>query len=160
MAGINADFINPFINGAINAFQTMAQVTKVTRKDMYIKGDRDVPGDVSGVMGLSGAATGSVAITLPHDLAKKLVANMLMMKPEDLSEEDMHDGVGEIINMISGGAKSELRGGNYEFNISLPSIVSGSGHTISNKSGTPCIVIVLSADGEEFYLQVSLAPSE
>ena len=70
------------------------------------------------------------------------------------------DGVGEIINMIAGQAKAMLVKTKYHFTISIPSVISGHGHEISHKKGTPNIVVLFEADGTPFALQVCLAPVE
>ncbi len=155
--GVNVEFVNPFIQSTVDVLQTMAQAKSVSRKALYLKKDYNMFGDISGVMGLSGKAVGSVVVTLPENLAAKLVASMLGMDANGLAKEEIHDGVGELINMISGKAKAELANTDYQFVISLPTIVAGHGHEIVHKTGTPCIVIIMEADGQEFALQISLA---
>jgi chemotaxis protein CheX len=84
---------------------------------------------------------------------------MLQMELHELNA-DVCDGVGEIINMIAGQAKSLLAKTKYRFNISIPSVVSGIDHEITHKKGTPNIVVLFDANGEEFALQVCLATTD
>lgn len=156
---VNVEFINPFIDATRNVFATMCGA-EVVRKKLFLKDDYKMMGDVSGVMGLSGTATGSVVVSLPKDLACKIVSHMLgeTTIPADLNS-DVCDGVGEIINMIAGQAKAMLVKTKYHFTISIPSVVSGHGHEISHKKGTPNIVVLFEADGEPFALQVCLSPT-
>ncbi len=156
---VNVEFINPFIDATRNVFSTMCGMD-VVRKKLFLKDDYKMLGDVSGVMGLSGTACGSVVVSLPKELACKIVTKML---GEDLGTElspDVCDGVGEIINMIAGQAKAMLVKTKYHFTISIPSVISGHGHEISHKKGTPNIVVLFEADGTPFALQVCLAPVE
>lgn len=155
---VNVEFINPFIDATRNVFSTMCGL-EVARKKLFLKDDYKMLGDVSGVMGLSGTACGSVVVSLPKDLACSVVTKML---GEDLGTEltaDVCDGVGELINMIAGQAKAMLVKTKYHFTISIPSVISGHGHEISHKKGTPNIVVLFEADGIPFALQVCLAPN-
>lgn len=156
---VNVEFINPFIDATRNVFATMCGV-EIVRKKLFLKDDYKMMGDVSGVMGLSGTASGSVVVSLPKDLACSIVAQMLGEEkvPADLTS-DVCDGIGEIINMIAGQAKAMLVKTKYHFTISIPSVVSGQGHEISHKKGTPNIVVLFEADGQTFALQVCLAPT-
>jgi chemotaxis protein CheX len=156
---INVEFINPFIEATKTVFKTMAQM-EADRKRLFLKDDHKMLGDISGVMGLSGSASGSVVISLPTRLALELVGKML---GEDMGQEitpEVSDGVGEIINMISGQAKASLTKTKYHFQISIPTVVTGTGHEITHKQGTPNIVVLFEANAQTFAIQVCLSPSD
>lgn len=153
---VDVAFVNPFLEGTVQVIKTMCQCAEVKRTQMVLKDDYTMYGDISGVMGISGKVRGSVAVTFPKDLAAKLVASMLGMEVEAVPKNDIHDGVGELINMISGNAKTKLSGTDYSFNISLPTIVAGPQHEILHKSDSPCIMITFEADGTPFTLQICL----
>lgn len=156
---VNVEFINPFIDATRNVFTTMCNID-CKRKKLFLKDDHKMLGDISGVMGLTGAATGSVVISMPGKLACQVVGNMLQMEPEDELSSDVCDGVGEVINMVAGQAKAMLVKTKYHFTISIPSVVKGQGHEISHKKGTPNIVVLFETDLEQdFALQVCLAPT-
>jgi chemotaxis protein CheX len=156
---INVEFINPFIEATKNVFQTMIGVN-VEREKLYLKNDHKMFGDISGVMGLSGSATGSVVISMPSKLAVKIVAKMLGEEPKGEVTPDTCDAIGEIINMISGQAKASLTKTKYHFQISIPTVVQGAGHEITHKKGTPNIVVMFKAEDEPFAIQVCLSPTD
>lgn len=158
-ATVNVEFINPFIDATRNVFSTMMGM-EVTRKKLFLKDDHKMLGDVSGVMGLTGTATGSVVVSLPKRLACIAVGRMLGEAPAEDLTPDVCDGVGEIINMIAGQAKAMLAKTKYHFTISIPSVVAGHGHEITHKKGTPNIVVLFETEGMDFAVQVCLAPSE
>ncbi len=157
---VNVEFINPFIDATRNVFSTMCGID-TKRKKLFLKEDHKMVGEVSGVMGLTGSATGSVVISMPGKLACMLVGRMLGEQPAEELNNDVCDGVGEIINMIAGQAKAMLVKTRYHFKISIPSVVKGLGHEISHKKGTPNIVVLFESEGgQEFALQVCLSPTE
>ncbi|MCX7934150.1 MAG: chemotaxis protein CheX [Planctomycetota bacterium] len=156
---LNVAFVNPFIAATCNLFRTMCGL-EVKRKNLYLKSDYKMFGDISGVMGLSGQANGSVVISLPKALACAMVAKMLGEAAAPDINDSVRDGVAEIINMIAGQAKAALAETKYHFTISLPSVVVGAGHEIMHKKGTPNIVIIFDAGEYEFAVQVCLAAGE
>ena len=154
---LDVKLINPFINASIEVLKTTAQM-EIRRKEIFLKKNYRMFGDISGVMGLSGQASGSVVVSMPGTLACLLVARMLGEEPAAEVNDSVRDGIGELINMISGHAKAALAGSEYHFMLSLPVVVTGRGHEIAHKTGAPCIVVVFEAGKEEFAIQVSLSP--
>lgn len=149
------EYINPFIDATIKAFQTMAGM-EVIRKKVYLKDSPNVNGDVSGIMGLSGQATGNVAISLSAKLACTLFGKMVGCEPPPEPDRDVCDAVGEMINMISGQAKAALATSNYKFSISLPQIVMGRDHEVVSQDDVPNIAILHETEGMEFTVQVAI----
>lgn len=137
------ELITPFIEAAKDTFQTMASM-ELRRKEVFLKQGFTMYGDISGVVGLSGVTTGTCALSLPNDLAEEVIRNLLMT-PEStpLPEEGLRDGVGELVNMVAGGAKTRLSASQYTFDITLPTIISGGEHEVFHRSSTHCVVIVL-----------------
>jgi chemotaxis protein CheX len=110
-------------------------------------------------MGLSGAASGSVVISLPSKLAIEIVGAMLGDDMGNTLTPEVGDGVGEIINMIAGQAKASLTKTKYHFQISIPTVVMGQGHEITHRQGTPNIVVLFTTEaGDDFAIQVCLSP--
>jgi len=156
---INVEFINPFIEATRTVLGTMANLN-VERKRLYLKDDYKMYGDISGVMGLSGTATGSVVISMPTPLAIQVVSTMLGEEPGEEITPAISDGVGEIINMIAGQAKASLTKTKYHFQISIPTVVMGKQHEVTHKQGTPNIVVLFESDkGDTFAIQVCLSPT-
>ena len=158
-ASVDVSFVNPFVAATVSVFETMAS-TKVIRKDLFLKKDYKSFGDVSGIMGLVGEANGSVVLSLPMRTACKVVARMLGEEVPTKVTENIKDGVGEIVNIISGQAKAALAQTKNHFTLSIPTVVAGAGHEIMHKKGAPCIVVVFDAEGDLFALQVCLASSK
>ncbi len=72
-----------------------------------------------------GLLEGSCSISLPESSACGLVEKMLGCEIPEMSF-DIIDGVGEMLNMIIGGIKMQLKDPKYYFDISVPTCVKGS----------------------------------
>ncbi len=152
---MNVEYINPFINSTINALTTMCSLSP-TRGKPYLKTDPDEAfADISAIIGLAGEANGWVAVSFPRGTALKVAANMLGEKKVSI-DADVQDAVGEIVNMIAGGAKADFSQKNLSFKIAIPTVVVGPNHLLSQKRDVPCIVIPFTAEGETFYIEVCL----
>ena len=152
---INVNYINPFIGATLQALEMMAAM-RPERGAPFVKTDQVATGDISGIIGLAGEATGSVAVTFPSTLARRIYANLVGEEAHELTEE-VRDAIGELANMIAGGAKAELAQQGCTFQIAIPTIVVGEGHTIDHKGQGPCLVVPFTLDGEVFWLEVSLS---
>lgn len=155
---LDVRLVNPFVQSAIEVLSTMAN-TQIVRKEVLLKKDYRMFGDVSAVIGIMGEKIeGSVAVTFHEELAHTIVGRMLGMEGNTLSSEEVHDGLGELVNMISGKAKTSLSTvDGLQFNLALPTIVTGIGHEIAHRPGTPCLVIVFEAEDMPFAVQVAIS---
>ena len=104
---MRAEFINPFLASLMNVLKTMASLELKPQKPR-VKKDEIARGDVSGLIGMVGQPTrGSMSITFDETLALEIMQNMLGERPNGLNDE-VTDMVGEITNMVAGGAKRIL----------------------------------------------------
>lgn len=137
---MNVEFVNPFLNSLLNVLSTMAMLELKPGKPK-LKADEVARGDISGLIGMVSEQTkGSFSISFEESLALEIMHRMLGERPEKLNE-DVSDMVGEITNMVTGGAKKLLAEKGYEFNMATPIVVSGKDHTIAHKSDGPKIVM-------------------
>ncbi len=130
----------------------MAFVT-VTAGKPYLKKDNIAVGDVTGVLGLTGVAQGTIAVTFEEKCILTVVSNMFGEKMDGLNEE-IADAVGELTNMISGQARRELDEIGKVFKAAIPSVVTGKGHTIRHYGNGPKIAIPFKTDGGKFTIEV------
>ena len=137
---MRAEFVNPFLVSLLHVISTMAQLdlkAGAPRK----KNDELARGDVSGLIGMVGPQTrGSFSITFDKSLALEIMRRMLGEAPENINEE-VTDMVGEITNMVTGGAKRMLAEKGYDFNMASPVVVSGPSHTISHKTDSTMLLM-------------------
>lgn len=130
---MKADFINPFLFSLLNVLSTMAQLELKPGKPRR-KTDELARGDVSGLIGMTGPqARGSFSISFDKGLAMEIMLRMLGEAPDSINDEVI-DMVGEITNMVTGGAKRVLSEKGYDFKMATPMVVAGANHTITHKA--------------------------
>ena len=67
--------INPFINATLNVLETMAFIKVVPGKP-YVKKDNVAVGDVTGILGLTGIANGTISVSFEEHCILTIVSNM------------------------------------------------------------------------------------
>lgn len=150
---MDASFITPFIASIQNVFSTMMQL-QVTIGEPHLKSDAATTYDVSGIIGMSGDVVGSVVVSFPMDSAQSVVALFSGQKLE-CTHPDFADAVGELVNMISGGAKGMFQG-KRKVSISCPSVVVGKSHVVSRQKDTPCVAIPCSTDCGDLMIEICI----
>ena len=151
---MKAEFINPFLISLMNVLSTMSSIQLTPKKPM-LKKDAEAKGDVSGLIGLTAPnLKGSLSVTFEKKLAlmtmKKMVGEM-----HQTIDADVIDMVGEITNMVAGGAKRLLSEQGFDFDMATPMVVSGENHTIRHQSKDKIVLIPLSSDYGYVYLEIS-----
>lgn len=150
---MNAEFVNPFLSSFINVLETMAQI-KIKPGKPTLKKDMIARGDVSGLIGMVGpSAKGSFSISFDEELALNVFRLMVGETVEEISE-DITDMVGEITNMVSGGAKRQLGEKGFEFNMATPIIVTGKDHTIKHQVDGSKVLMPFVSEHGEAYIEI------
>lgn len=149
---MDVKYINPFVNAIRNVFETMV-ATNVKIGKPALQSNSDHTPDVSSVIGFSGDAVGSVVLSFPMDVACKLASKFAGV---DLDENhtDFADAVGELANMVAGNAKANVQ--NMNMSISLPSVIVGRDHIVSQSQHTPHISFPCSTAEGDFVVNVSM----
>ncbi|REL25309.1 chemotaxis protein CheX [Thalassotalea euphylliae] len=151
---MNVEFINPFLSSMLNVMSTMAMM-ELTPEKPKLKQGEVAKGDVSGLIGMvSDQAKGSLSITFEASLAIATMKNMVGEGPDEVNEE-ITDLVGEITNMVTGGAKRMLSEKGFEFDMATPMVVSGKDHTINHKAEGPVVIIPLSSEHGKAFIEFS-----
>src|SRR5690554_2148066 len=150
---MNVEFVNPFLASLQNVLSMMAQIDLKPGKAALKKDDR-AHGDVSGLIGMIAPQTkGSFSISFEESLAIEIMHKMLGEKPTHINN-DIIDMVGEITNMVTGGAKKILGEKGFDFDMASPIVVSGKNHTIKHRAEGPRIVMPFSHAAGKAYLEI------
>ncbi|HOM17401.1 MAG TPA: chemotaxis protein CheX [Thermoguttaceae bacterium] len=151
---MKAEYINPFIASLGTVFRTMLQC-EVKRGAIHLK-ERSSPNyPISGVIGLSGLAVGTVVLSMSEQVARQAASTMLMADCQEVNA-DVLDAVGELTNMVAGRAKAQLE--ELELSVSLPSIITGQDHEVRFPSNVTPICVPFETPWGPLTLEVGLAP--
>jgi chemotaxis protein CheX len=151
---MDVKFINPFLEGTVEVLKTMAFVNPRPGKP-YLKKGNLAKGDVSGIIGLTGAVKGSLALSFSSGSILKIVSNMLGEEMTSING-DIRDAVGEITNMVSGAARKKIEAMGYSLSAAIPTVVSGKEHSIMHVLGGPSVIIPFEMDEGPFVVDVCM----
>jgi chemotaxis protein CheX len=151
-------FINPFLDGAKEVLKTMAFIDATASKAYLKRGDM-AHGDVSGIIGITGDAIGSLAVSFHMNCICGIVSSMLGETHTEPTREVL-DAVGELTNMISGVARTHMERNGLSVYAAIPSVVVGVGHTISHILKAPSIVIPFSTPQGDFFVDVCIKATQ
>jgi len=149
---MDVSFVNPFLKATNDTFKTMLNIEAVMEKPI-IKNTGDYHYDVSGVIGLSGEAQGTIAISFSKLTALKVASKMLGFDLKIIGP-DLTDAIGEIANIVAGYAKQYFT--QYKVSISLPNVIIGSRHTLAAPTASKTVVVPYKCELGEFAVEVSL----
>jgi chemotaxis protein CheX len=151
---MRVEFINPFIASLDNAFVTMFGL-RVQRGPVSLKNGNSPYHEISGIIGLSGHAVGTVVLSVSKSLALRACSALLMTETTEINA-DVVDTVGELTNMVAGRAKAQLE--QYQLMVSLPSVVTGRDHEIRFPSNVTPLSVAFTSDWGPLSLEVGFAP--
>lgn len=149
---MKAEYINPFVSAAVEVFSTMLDC-ELKRGALSLNQNFQPAHEVSGIIGLSGKASGTVVVSLDRDVAISATEAMLGQRPDSINT-DVIDAVGEMTNMIAGKAKAGLE--HLAMNLALPTVITGRNHTIRFGSTAKTICIPYSCRWGELSVEVGL----
>ncbi len=150
---MNVEFVNPFLVSTMNVLKTMAK-TEAKPGKPFLKSDKSAKGDVTGIIGMRGLQTrGSLSITFPEPVILHIYSHMLGETIQKIDDSAV-DCVGEITNMICGGAKAILSEKGYKFEMAIPSMIAGKNHAVFHKTNGKVICIPLETSAGSFFVEV------
>lgn len=109
--------------GAKEVFETMIfmNLEECCDSEQHIEGNT-----ILGSITFNGELSGCLAICCNFICAKAIARNMLGMdENEEITHEEIYDAIGEVTNMVMGSIKSKLQNSVGNFQVSIPTIVTG-----------------------------------
>ena len=146
------DLVKPLIDAASTVLETMA-FTPVRAGQPYLKQDSVAKGDVSGIVGLTGQAIGTISVSFTEKSILQIVSNMFGEKMDEMNG-DIADAVGEITNMISGQSRRMLEEQGRSVEAAIPTVIMGRNHTITHMTAQSVMAIPFFTDHGEFTIEV------
>ncbi|HHM12961.1 MAG TPA: chemotaxis protein CheX [Planctomycetaceae bacterium] len=153
---MRVELINPFLTATCDVFRMMLG-SEIRRGNPGLKQSHTPEFEVSGLIGFSGSYHGMVVVSLSRDTALNITESMLGQRPEELDDEVV-DTVGELTNMIAGGAKAHLE--KYHLSIGLPTVICGKHHAISFPSNSVPISLPFDTDLGPICVDIGLAEAK
>ena len=149
---MRVEYINPFVTAVLSVFRTMLNCT-LTRGQPFRKANCQPMHEVTGIIGLSGKAKGTVVLSLDREAAMRATEALLGERPFSINA-DVTDAVGELTNIIAGNAKAQLE--QYAMSVSLPTVITGKGHCIDSPRAAPAICIPFDCEWGTVMVEVAL----
>ena len=149
-------FIMPFMNSIKNVFGTMLK-TKVGFGQPSLKQQGQMSHGVSGIISFTGSVGGTIVVSMPIDVASEAIHRFTgVTLPAD--DPDFIDAIGELVNMIAGGAKASF--GRDDVAISCPSVVVGQDHQLFQRKDQAIIIVPCQSDAGNFVTEIALRVSQ
>jgi len=129
--------------------------TEAKHEAISLKESPEARGDITGMIGMIGnKVKGSLSITFTQSVALDICSKMLGEKFTEV-DDSVVDLVGEITNMVTGGAKRILADQGHDFNMATPNVITGLNHRIHHQCQGQIIQIPFKAESGKFYVEVS-----
>jgi chemotaxis protein CheX len=132
---------------------TMATLD-IHQQNLGLKKDKVPPGDVTGIINMQSNKTkGTLAISFSEQVILQIAQRMLG-EPFTSINKDIADLVGEITNIVCGGAKQLLEQKGFSFDLARPTVIVGKAQEVCHTAKAPVIVIPFTTEAGDFYVEV------
>jgi len=152
---MDVKMINPFLAAAMHVLKTMADTDARPGKP-FLKRDDKAIGDVSAIIGITGAARGSMAMVFTEKCIKG-IASVLLGEELTQINNAMGDAVGELTNMICGDARRRLAEGGFVLQAGIPTVIAGKNHSVMHIAGGPRLAVPFETVHGSFMVEVAFA---
>lgn len=113
-------------------------------------------GSICGMMEITGALQKRVAVSLDTDFAAVLAKEIIGSDSEELSDSDLGDVAGELINQITSVVRTKLWKDDYRFDIDLPTVYVDSERIAAAASDKKWQSAVIQAENHSLMIQMSI----
>jgi chemotaxis protein CheX len=150
---MDVNIMNPFLGAAVHVLKTMAHIEPKPGKP-YLKRDNLASGDVSAIIGITGDAQGSMALTFSETCIKEVLHGLIGIVVDEINE-DVRDAVGELTNMICGNARGVLGEAGIKLQAGIPTIVTGKNHSLTHIYNGPRIAMPFTTPHGDFVVELA-----
>ncbi len=113
--------------------------------------------ELTGVLDFVGKPYGAMALGMSKNLTYRLSQIITQLEPKDLSDDIIHDTLGEMVNQISGLAQSKCTGTPYKFSIAIPRVCTKVGEYFTTQKERSCEIISFTLADETLSLYLLLS---
>lgn len=137
-----------------DVLSTMAGLESCEIKEQKQK-SRAGNGEITGVMMILSEHNALLSMTLSKENAAIIVSYMTGIASGDLTDDELYDGVAELVNMIAGRAKALLAGTEYHYRITPPLTIVGKDHFILYKKSVSQLNMEFQAGETKLHLELT-----
>lgn len=150
----HADALSGVVKRTVN-FMFPVEARLVERRPEFA---REAPYEVSGIIGIHGSVQGTIVMSFPEQLARRVTAWMLAEEdPASCSDEEVADCIGEIANIVAGNMLPLVSDPSADWErISLPTVVMGPHRVLWGSKDIPCDFLLFETDLGEFAAEINL----
>lgn len=153
MAGMNADYINPFLVAATKVLKDMMMLDAKIGKP-YLNELKFDDSSVLIMLGVTGAMKGKVILDFKHAVALDIASKMCMMPLTEMSEI-AQSAVCELCNMILGNAATVFSTKGIAIDITPPTVCQGT-VSFSSAPATNICIPVIYEENKSIEINVSI----
>lgn len=153
-ARLHVEYINPFVMGVMSTWKTMLR-SEPKRGALQLAPEHEHGNDTTAIVGLSGPATGTVALRFPPETASAVAGRML--DESSVSKEAVIDAISELVNIVGGAAKAQFKS-NIPIVLGLPTVIHGAGYRVEHRTGVRWLAVPFNSDLGSFVLEVAFQP--
>ncbi len=110
---------------------------------------------ITAMIGLAGTHRGVLAVHFPYSVAMAITSAFLMMDVEEMND-DVHDAMGEIANMLGGNVKTILSEKGRDIDLSMPSTISGSEYSFQSDNDVEKVIVRFGTEKGSFMVELDL----
>lgn len=152
--------LNHFISSTQTTLEVQASTPCTPGKPFVMKGEgqrSDLPVAIAGIIPIvSDKFKGSISVCFPREVFLKIYSAMVGEDAPEITPE-MKDAAAEIMNIIYGGAKTELnKVGGFDLKPSLPTVIAGDNLMVHKNANTPVLVIPFTVSSGKFQIEIAL----
>ena len=152
LSHIESAYLPNFIASTKAIFQTMlgwdVTVASVNKHNEFQPGR-----DVTGIIGLAGAMKGTIVVSVDKEVAFAAAEVFIGVRPTSI-DSDVLDLLGELANMIGGGAKERFD--NPKIVLGLPTTVSGGDYRVTFNAGAEIETVEFNSPFGIFSIQIAI----
>lgn len=146
--------INALLESLFTIFSTMVRL-EIQPGIPVLKQGNIAKGCASGLIGMKAdGANGSVALSLTLPTIRVISSSMLGEEFTSI-DKDAADMVGELTNMLVGGAKRILSEKGHDFDMHTPQLLTGDDHEIVHHHDGKTVLLPIMIDQDEFYIELN-----
>ena len=147
------EYINPFVEAAFNVLKEVLNVD-IKRGELYLKSTSQPVLGVATIIGLAGDVEGRVLLDMTKETALSIASEMNMETLKELNELSKAT-ITELANMITGQAITKLHELGFKFDLTPPSMLTGSNMVISD-SGVEALIVPIELPYGKLEINVAI----